>query len=130
MLAITNNDNTYGNMDWDSSTIVTANGLLKAFSGFNSFIVTMNCMSVIKPLSIKLQYRTNDIIYAYSKIKDVIRELKSIRADDQLLHTWYEQAASLAVDVEPTVPRTVGQQLGRENVEYTLQLMSTIEESL
>ena len=64
MLAITNNDNIYGNMDWDSKTIVTANGLLKAFSGFNfiySFIVTMNCMSVIKPLSIKLQYRTNDM---------------------------------------------------------------------
>ncbi len=36
----------------------------------------MNCMSVIiKPLSIKLQYRTNDVVYAYSNIKDVIEEL-------------------------------------------------------
>ncbi len=63
----------------------------------------MNCMSVIKPLSIKLQYRTNDVVYAYSKIKDVIEELKLIRANEELLHLWYEQAKSQAgsIGAEP-----------------------------
>ncbi len=46
--------------------IVTANGLHKYYSTYNfmyPFIVTMHCMSVIKPLS-KLQYRANDIAYS------------------------------------------------------------------
>jgi len=123
MYAIVSRDNTYGDMNWDSNTIVTANGLLKSYSNFNfiySFITTMNCMSIIKPLSIKLQYRTNDVVYAYSKVKDVIEELKSLRANEELLHLWYEQARSLAgsIEVEPEVPRVVGRQLGRDTVQY------------
>ena len=57
MVAIINHDNSYGNMNWDSNTVVKANGLLKSYSSLNfvySFVITMNCMSVIKPLSIKL----------------------------------------------------------------------------
>ena len=124
MVLVTEHDNTYGNMNWDSNTVVTANGLLKVYSSFGfiySFIVTMNCMSIIKPVSVKLQYRTNDIVYAYSKIKDLISELKTIRADEHLLHEWYMQAESLAsdVDVEAEVPRTVRRQLGRDNVEHS-----------
>ncbi len=74
-------------------------------------------MSVIKPSSIKLQYRTNDVVYAYSKIKDVIEELKLIRANEELLHLWYEQAKSRSIGVEPQVPRIVGRQLGRDTVQ-------------
>ncbi len=40
--------------DWDSNMVVTANGLHKNYSTYNfmyPFIVTMHCMSVIKPLS-------------------------------------------------------------------------------
>ncbi len=78
-------------------------------------------MSVIKPLSNKLQYRTNDVVYAYSKIKDVIEELKLIRANEELLHLWYEQAKSQAgsIGAEPQVPRIVGGQLGRDTVQYS-----------
>jgi hypothetical protein len=123
MVAITSRDTAYGIMDWDANTIVTANGLLKMYCTFSfiySFIVTMNCMSIIKPVSVKLQYKTNDIAYAYSKITDVISELKSVRANEQLLHDWYLQAETLAndIDVQPVVPRTVSRQHGRENVEY------------
>ena len=120
MVAIINHNNLYGNMNWDSNTVVIANGLLKSYSSVNfiyTFVITMNCMSVIKPLSIKLQYRTNGIVYAYS---NVIGELKSIRANEQLLQLWYEQVLSVAdeVDAEPRVPRTVGYQLGRDNMEH------------
>lgn len=46
--------------------------------------------------------------------------MKSIRANEQLLHDWYLQAETLAneIDVEPVVPRIVSRQLGRENVEH------------
>ena len=56
---------TYGNINWDS--VIAANGSLKMFHSFVfilSFIVTTNVMAVIKPVSIKLQYRTSDIVYA------------------------------------------------------------------
>ncbi len=123
MEAITTRDTTYGSMDWDASTIVTATGLLKIYNSFGfiyAFIVTMHCMSVIKPISIKLQYKTNDLAYAYMKVQHVISDLKAMRSNDQLLHDWYEQAEALANDigVSPEVPRTVGRQQGRENVEY------------
>ena len=45
---------------------------------------------IFKPLSIKLQYRANDIAYAYSKIQDVIKELEFLRTNDRVLHDWYE----------------------------------------
>ena len=111
-------------MDWDSNTVVTVNGLLKMYCTFSfiySFIVTMNCMSVIKPVSIKLQYKTNDIVYAYMKITNLVDELQKIRANDQMLHAWYVQAESLSVkfNVEPSVPRTTSRQLGQDNVEYS-----------
>ncbi len=59
------------------------------------------------------------MIYAYSKIKDVIEELKLIRENEGLLHLWYKQAKSQAgsIGVEPQIPRIVGRQLGRD---YTI----------
>ena len=89
MVAITEHDNTYGDMNWDAKTIVAANGLLKMYSTFGfifSFVITMNCMSVIKPISIKLQKKSNDIVYAYSEINNVIDQLKAIRENEGLLH--------------------------------------------
>ena len=56
--------------------IVAANGLLTMCSTFGfilSFVVTMNGMSI------KLQKRSNDIVYAYSEIDNVIDQLKAIR---------------------------------------------------
>ena len=35
MVAIINHDNSYGYMNWDSNTVVIANGLLKSYSSFN-----------------------------------------------------------------------------------------------
>ena len=46
-------------------------------------------------------------MYAYNKIKDVTDELSS---SDDILHSWYVQAESLAseVDVVPQVPQLAG----------------------
>ena len=57
MEAISSHDNQYGDMNWDSSTVVAANGLLKMYTFFSfiiSFTVAMNAMAIIKPISIKL----------------------------------------------------------------------------
>ena len=51
---------------WIGNTILIAKSLLKLYSSFNFicyFVIIMKCMSVIKPLSIKLQDRTNDIVF-------------------------------------------------------------------
>ena len=65
MEAITDRDPSYGIMNWDTKTIASANGLLKMYLSFPfivSFIVTMNSMSIIKPISINLQKRCTDIV--------------------------------------------------------------------
>ena len=54
MEAIVESDPTYEDMnwDWDRKMVVAANGLLKMYFSFiMSFIVTMNVMSIIKPIS-------------------------------------------------------------------------------
>ncbi len=56
MSLVVSHDDTYGCMDWDSDTVVSY--LHKNYSTYNfmyPFIVTMHCMLVIKPLSIKLR---------------------------------------------------------------------------
>ena len=120
MTAITEHDSSYGDMNWDSKTIVAANGLQKMFTSFNfiiSFIATMNAMAIIKPISVKLQKRNNDIINAYTEVEVV---LSSIRGSAELLHSWYVQAEVFAteVGVVPDVPRTASRQRNRDNVEY------------
>ncbi len=64
-------------------------------------------MSVIKPLSIKLQYRANDILHMHTlKIQDVVKELEALRINDSVLHDWYVQAEVIGADIEvmPDVP--------------------------
>ena len=83
MEAITNRDLTYGIMNWDTKTIMSAGGLLKmdlSFPFIVSFIVIMNSMSIIKPISIKLQKRCTDIVKAYMNVKDVLNELRAVCA--------------------------------------------------
>ena len=123
MVAITEHDLTYGEMNWDSKTVVAANGLLKMFLSFSfilSFVVVMNAMSIVKPLSIKLQYKTSDIVYAFSKVTEVINELDVVRKDDKMVHSWYVAAETLAgeVGVLAQVPRVTSRQCHRDNVEH------------
>lgn len=124
MKAIVSHDNQYGAMNWDSKTSVAAAGLLSNYQTFGfilSFIVTMNAMAIIKPISIKLQFRYYDIVKAYSQVKSVIDELTALRINDSMLHAWYVQAEELARDlnVTPNVPRTTGRQCHRDNTEHS-----------
>ena len=104
--AICDNDVSYGEMNWDKNTIVAANGLLKMFHSFSfivSFIVTRNAMSIINSISVKLQ-SYYDIVKAYNKVDDVIIELRAVRENQSILHSWYAQAESLAGAVSVLAP--------------------------
>lgn len=85
----------------------------------------MNVMSFIKPISVKLQRRSIDIVNAYQEVEGVIDALSAARESEENLHAWYLQAEQLAaeVDVVPSTPRTAARQGHRENVEH-----STVEE--
>ena len=75
-------------------------------------------MAVIKPLSIKLQKCTNDVVKEYGMVTEVRRELDEVRETvEDSFHRIYEQCAQMAehVGVEPSVPRTNGRQAHRSN---------------
>ena len=110
-------------MNWDTKTVIAAIGLLKMYTNFLfivSFIVTMNATAIIKPISIKLQRRSSDIVNAYHEVAGVVRELSELRASDRMLHDWYNSAEAVAADVDvvPAVPRTTTQQCHRDRREY------------
>ena len=106
MELIVTRDSEYGNMDWDSNTVIAANGFLRVYTTFSfivSFIVAMNAMAIIKPISIKLQSVYYDIVKAYTEVIAVIDELAKFRDNDAMLHSWYVQAEKFAeeLDVAP-----------------------------
>ena len=66
-------------------------------------------MSVIRPISVKLQHRSYDIVQAYNEVKGVIEEICKLHSSDAMLHSWYSQAKDLAdiIGVVSEVPRTL-----------------------
>ena len=109
--------------NWDTDSKSKANNLLHAVSNFE-FIITqitmMKCLSILKPLSIKLQKRDIDVYEAYNHIKDLKGELQDIRGDiDKYCSDWYGMAKTTArkANIEPSMPRVVGRQQHRNNVE-------------
>ena len=81
--------------NWDRKTRIKAQGLLstiKTAMFIVAFITVKNCLEIIKPLSIKLQKRDQDIYDAYtnidkdkesvSKLRDRINEEFSIWFND------------------------------------------------
>ena len=41
-------------------------------------------MSIIKPISDKLQYTSYDIVKAYNKEEEVFKELRAVRSDETM----------------------------------------------
>ena len=82
--------------NWDTDSKRKANNLLHAVSNFEFIITqitTMKCLSILKPLSIKLQKRDIDVYEAYTHIKDLKGELQDIRGDiEKYCSDWYSMA--------------------------------------
>ena len=76
--------------NWDTDSKRKAKKLLQAVSNFEFIITqitTMKCLSILKPLSIKLQKRDIDVYEAYNHIKDYIkgRDTRYLRRHRQFL---------------------------------------------
>ena len=69
----------------------------------------MKCLSILKPLNIKLQKRDINVFQAYNHNKDFKSDLLDIRGD-------IEKYARKA-DITPSMQRIVGRQQRQSNVE-------------
>ena len=92
-----------------------ASGLANAISSF-SFIITlltaMKCLSILKPLSVKLQKRDLDVYEAYSQSNKVTDDLQDIRDNIEDIWTeWFDLAVTTAanVGVVPSIPHRTNQ---------------------
>ena len=86
--------------NWDTDSKSKANNLLHAVSNFEFIITqitTVKCLSILKPLSIKLKKRDIDVYEAYNHIKDLKGELQDIRGDiDKYCSDCYGMAKTTA----------------------------------
>ena len=111
----------YYSWNWDRETLLKANGCYHTCCSFQflvSLTVTMKILSVIKPISVKLQRKSNDIVKAYNMISETEKELKEMRDNaDVVFKRWYEYAVEISSDLgtEPSAPRTASRQQHRAN---------------
>ena len=109
--------------NWDRKTRIKAQGLLstiKTAMFIVAFITVKNCLEIIKPLSIKLQKRDQDIYDAYTNIdkdKESVSKLRD-RINEEF-RVWFNDAKKIAESVGSQVSKTraVGRQRHRANAE-------------
>ena len=108
---------------WDSETRTKAQGILKTMQTpvhAISFITVMFTLEPVKPLTVKLQQRNQDVYKAYKHVDETIEYIKSQRVTvDSSFKRWFERAHTLLQSVgvdEMTVPRRVGRQTHRNNI--------------
>ena len=70
--------------NWDGETITKANGFLFQLHS-SSFLVAfqtlLQVLHVLRELTMKLQMRAIDVVYAYKQVEKVISTLRSLRSD-------------------------------------------------
>ena len=75
-------------------------------------MVTLKCLLVLKPLSVKLQKKSNDMT-AYRLVTETQQELQEYRnAGEDTFTNWFDVCKTLGdkVDVHPSTPWTAGRQ--------------------
>jgi hypothetical protein len=110
---------------WDAESKKKAEPLLYALLDFDfivGFLVVYQLLSHLSGITVKLQSRSLDIVAAYNQISDVQSYYKVIRENiDSEFHKIYSQAErmAVAVNVQPSKPRSCGRQMNRPNVVTT-----------
>ena len=100
----------YGNVawSWDTDTKNKASGLANVISSFYSIITlltAMKCLSILKPLSVKLQKRYLDVYEAYTNSNNVTDDLQDIRDNIKDIWTeWFDLAVTTAANVCVCLP--------------------------
>ena len=111
--------------NWDGESRNKASSLLNAVLRFPFLITQVTAMkgvSIVKPLSIRLQKCDIHVYEAYRQVDDIKGDLKSTRVQfDNQFQQWFETADSLATKfgIEPSIPRVEGRQEQRSNAEAT-----------
>ena len=86
--------------NWDRETLQKANGFYPTCCSFQfliALIVTMKTLAVIKPISIKLQKKSNDIVKSYCMISETEKELNEKRDEaEAVFKRWYSNAVELS----------------------------------
>ena len=110
--------------NWDRETVQKASGCYHTCCSFQfliSLIVAIKTLAVIKPISVKLQKKSNDIVKAYNMISETEKELSQVRNNaETVFKAWYANTVDLGSDLgtEPSVPRTASRQRHRENTPH------------
>ena len=107
--------------NWDRETLQRANGCYYTFCFLQflmSLTVTMNILAVIKPISVKLQKKSNNNVKAYNMISE--KELKELRDKNDVFKRWYAYAVEISSELrtEPSALRTASRQQHRANAPH------------
>ena len=82
----------YGSSSWDRETLTNANGLIHILTKFEfivPLVVTLKCLPVLKPVSVKLQKKSNYIRTAYRLVTETQQMLQVYRnADENPFAKW------------------------------------------
>jgi hypothetical protein len=107
---------------WDRQTKVKAQGLLTSITAFSTlvtFVFARHVLDTIKPLTVKLQKRDNNVSTANKLITEHVERVKEIRGEiDAEFETCFHDAKRIAeeLDITVTVPRTCNKQQHRANI--------------
>ena len=92
-----------------------------SFQFLISLIVAMKTLAVIKPISIKLEKKSNDIVKAYNMTLEREKELSQVRKNaETVFKAWYANAVDLGSDLgtKSSIPRTASRQRHRGNTPH------------
>ena len=114
-------ENSDEDWSWDRQTKVIAQGLLTSMTSFSTlitFVFARYVLDTIKPLTVKLQKRDNDISMANKLITEHVERVKEIREIDTEFEACFRNAKRLAdkLGVPVAIPRTCTKQQHRANI--------------
>ena len=109
---------------WDGETITKANGFLFQLQSsmfLVSFQILIQFFQILRKVTIKLQMKAVDVVYAYKIVKGVVSTLKSMRRRSTTEFTkQFSEASKLGQllhgnEFQLTTPRLSGRQAHRSN---------------
>ena len=106
---------------WDGDTVTKANGFLFQLQSptfLICFKILLEVLQSLRSLTLKLQMRAIDVLYAYKQIQSVISSLKKMResSTEEFANLFTETRRELHGECfELTRPRLVRQQAHRSN---------------
>eukprot|EP00117_Sycon_ciliatum_P023625 scpid93659/ scgid20032/ len=68
--------------------------MLTSFEFLMSLVVASNALASVRPLSVKLQQKSWDIVKAYDLVKETIQDLESVRGDEKTMDDWFDAAST------------------------------------